>query len=203
MKKRTTLIVAAVALGALLTVGGTLAWFTDTETATNVITTGNVDITLTEVAPTPEKNVDSWTATANDKGGVSYGNILPGEVISKDPTVTNTGANPAYVRVKATVTPIEELDLTGIVYKKDGKIVTPDNGYFYCETIMQPNASGYTPFDSVEFPDTWDNDYADATITITVTAEAIQAENLGDNVTAKTAFDNKTIEEYTTAAGNQ
>ena len=44
MKKRTKLITAAVSLGALMTVGGTLAWFTDSETATNVVTTGNVNV---------------------------------------------------------------------------------------------------------------------------------------------------------------
>ena len=38
MKKKVALTAAAVALVGTLAVGGTLAWFTDTETATNVVT---------------------------------------------------------------------------------------------------------------------------------------------------------------------
>ena len=43
MKKKLVLSLAAAALVGTLAVGGTLAWFTDTETATNVVTTGNVE----------------------------------------------------------------------------------------------------------------------------------------------------------------
>ena len=48
MKKKYALALAAAAMVGTLAVGGTLAWFTDTETATNVVTMGNVDITLSE-----------------------------------------------------------------------------------------------------------------------------------------------------------
>ena len=43
MKKKYALALAAAAMVGTLAVGGTLAWFTDTETATNVVTMGNVD----------------------------------------------------------------------------------------------------------------------------------------------------------------
>ena len=48
MKKKVALTAAAVAMVGTLAVGGTLAWFTDTETATNVVTMGEVDIKLSE-----------------------------------------------------------------------------------------------------------------------------------------------------------
>lgn len=49
MKKKTILVAAiAVMLVAALVVGGTLAYFTDTDTKTNTFTTGKVDITLNE-----------------------------------------------------------------------------------------------------------------------------------------------------------
>ena len=47
MKKKTILVAAiAVMLVAALVVGGTLAYFTDTKSADNVFTMGNVAITL-------------------------------------------------------------------------------------------------------------------------------------------------------------
>ena len=50
MKKKTILVAAiAVMLVAALVVGGTLAYFTDTKTATNTFTTGKVSITLNEM----------------------------------------------------------------------------------------------------------------------------------------------------------
>ena len=48
MKKKITLVATSVLLVAALVIGGTLAYFTDTEEATNTFTVGNVDITLTE-----------------------------------------------------------------------------------------------------------------------------------------------------------
>lgn len=49
MKKKTILVAAiAVMLVAALVVGGTLAYFTDTDTKTNTFTVGKVDITLNE-----------------------------------------------------------------------------------------------------------------------------------------------------------
>lgn len=49
MKKKTILVAAiAVMLVAALVVGGTLAYFTDTKSATNTFTVGNVDIELLE-----------------------------------------------------------------------------------------------------------------------------------------------------------
>ena len=49
MKKKSILMAAiAVMLVAVLVVGGTLAYFTDTKSATNTFTMGNVKITLDE-----------------------------------------------------------------------------------------------------------------------------------------------------------
>lgn len=48
MKKKLTAIALVVALLAVAVIGGTLAYFTDTDNADNVFTTGKVDITLVE-----------------------------------------------------------------------------------------------------------------------------------------------------------
>ena len=83
MKKR-KIILASIALLALFLIGGTMAYFTDTETVTNTFTLGNVDITLTE---------PSWVA--NNALG-----LMPGATVAKDPTITNVGASSAYVFLK-------------------------------------------------------------------------------------------------------
>lgn len=48
MKKKIVALCLCVALLAVAVIGGTLAYFTDTATATNTFTSGKVDITLSE-----------------------------------------------------------------------------------------------------------------------------------------------------------
>lgn len=75
-------IVVAIALVAVLLIGGLLAYFTDTDTATNVFTLGdNVEISLTE----------TWTA-ADGLG------LHPGALVTKAPSIRNDSTTtPAYV----------------------------------------------------------------------------------------------------------
>jgi len=102
MSKRKILALAlTVAMIAILAVGGTLAYFTDTEEATNVFTMGNVDITLDEAGV--EKNGDEWTATNDRVQENEYEDVYPGAVLPKDPIVHNVGSYDAYVRAKVTV----------------------------------------------------------------------------------------------------
>lgn len=92
MKKKITAIFLCVALVAIAIVGASLAYFTDTKTATNTFTMGNVQITLDET------NVNGQGRT--DKN--TY-NTYPGAVVTKDPIVHNTGSNAAYIRATVKV----------------------------------------------------------------------------------------------------
>lgn len=87
MKKKIVALCLVVALAATAIIGGTLAYFTDNDAKTNTFTVGNVDITLTE---------PNWVAS----GSSDAPEVYPGEALAKDPTVTNVGANPCFVRVK-------------------------------------------------------------------------------------------------------
>lgn len=114
-KKKIVALLLVLVLAITSAVGATLAYFTDTEDATNVFTVGNVDITLKESAveglpANTGKNTnnffsyvdadDNARTVPNDKlNGNTYDNLVPGSVICKDPTVTNVGANDAYLRV--------------------------------------------------------------------------------------------------------
>ena len=97
MKKKKT-ILAAVVLLLVAVVGGAIAYFTDTDSKTNTFTIGNVDITLTE---------DAWDALAdtnnNDIPDLAE-DMMPGESVTKDPTINNVSTkNPAFVFAKVEV----------------------------------------------------------------------------------------------------
>lgn len=79
-KRKIVLLAVALVMVAILGMGSTLAYLTDYETATNVFTVGNVDITLNEDFKDNSK-------------------LLPGIKVTKKVTVTNVGSENAYVRV--------------------------------------------------------------------------------------------------------
>ena len=80
MKKKILVLCLVVALAVTAVVGGTLAYFTDTDNETNTFTTGKVDITLNE--------------TFNEQTA----KLLPGKDIAKIVNVTNNEED-AYVRL--------------------------------------------------------------------------------------------------------
>lgn len=102
MTKKKIITFALVAVIAVTAIAGaSLAYFTDTKTATNTFTMGNVKIALDE-APVDEagKATDGDRVTSNEYG---IDAAFPGAVLDKDPTVHNTGKNPAYIRAVVTV----------------------------------------------------------------------------------------------------
>ena len=92
MKKKIVSLALAVCLIAIAAVG-TLAYFTDKDTATNTFTVGNVAIDLIE----QQKGANGLEAFEDEKV------LLPGtsdvNAVSKIVTVKNTGANDAWVWV--------------------------------------------------------------------------------------------------------
>lgn len=93
MKKKITAIFLCVALVAIAIVGASLAYFTDTKTAENTFTMGDVKIKLDET----NVNGGDRTIVGNDY------NVYPGAVVTKDPIVHNTGKNAAWIRAKVEV----------------------------------------------------------------------------------------------------
>lgn len=94
MKKKLTAIALVVALLAVAVIGGTLAYFTDTDSAKNTFTVGNVKIDLIE----QEKTEQGLVAFEQDKLLVP-GKSNDGNAVSKIVTVKNTGKNDAWVWV--------------------------------------------------------------------------------------------------------
>ena len=169
MKKKIIAVCLIVAMAAIAVVGGTLAWFTDDEVATNTFTVGNVDITLTE---------PNWTST----GSQDAPEVYPGEPLAKDPIVTNDGANPCFVRIK-----VEGLDCLApagnITYRTDyvtGKLgdnwVLHTDGYFYYNQVLAVGAKTDALFDQIVIPTDLENGDAESEFNVVVTAEAVQAQ---------------------------
>lgn len=106
-KKKILVLAVSVALVAILAIGGSLAYFTDTDEATNTFTVGNVDITLIE-----QQGTEDGSALENYQDGhilmpivgsaqgEKYPNGQPKaeNYIDKIVTIKNTGASDAYVR---------------------------------------------------------------------------------------------------------
>ena len=92
MNRKKTIAVALV-LALILVIGGMLAYFTDTDSKTNVFTLGdNVEISLSETGWTEDQN-HPGSYTRNDANGVH-----PGTKVVKDPTINNDSTTtPAYV----------------------------------------------------------------------------------------------------------
>lgn len=90
MKKKITTISLCVALFAIVAVGASLAYFTDTDSKTNTFTTAKVDITLIE-----EFKQDSKLVPGTSKDG---------NAVEKEVTVENeSDSEPSYVRVHIAV----------------------------------------------------------------------------------------------------
>ena len=102
MKKKLLALVLVVALAATAVIGGTLAYFTDTDEATNTFTVGGVKIDLNET----DRNGNAFKqnqilmpivgSAQGDKD--ETGNPIAKNYIDKIVTIKNTGNSAAYVR---------------------------------------------------------------------------------------------------------
>jgi predicted ribosomally synthesized peptide with SipW-like signal peptide len=186
MKKKIAIIATAVLVVATIAIGSTLAFFTDKGEVNNVITTGNVKISLDE-----PMFKDSG---ANQDGEDIYmpNDVMPNQPIVKDPTITNEGSHDAYIRCKVTVSSKDgkmTADRIADVIKglnintdtdTDSAWVLSDGYYYYQKPL--PKIDEDSTKHSVQFfttftvPETWDNTMADTRFKIAISAEAIQAD---------------------------
>lgn len=173
MKKKILALCLVVVLAITAVTGATLAYFTDTDADTNVFTVGNVDIDLTE---------PKWDETGSKEAEEVY----PGEALAKDPTVTNNGANPCFVRVSVTGWDAlinAGLSSSNITYRTDyvdGKLgenwVLHTDGYYYYTKVLAVDATTDALFDQIVIPTDVTNGDAATEYKLDVTAYAVQAQ---------------------------
>lgn len=106
-KKKILVLAVSVCLVAILAIGGTLAYFTDTDSATNTFTTGGVDITLIEQQGTADHTgLETYQdghilmPIVGSAQGEKYPNGQPKaeNYIDKIVTIKNNGVSDAYIR---------------------------------------------------------------------------------------------------------
>lgn len=219
MKKRTFTVALVLCLVAIIGFGS-LAYFQSTKSLTNYFAVAGItDPTSPDETIDPDDlfsiKLDEADITKDDdsrtESGNTYAGILPGDTLTKDPTVTNTGKYDAWVRVKVTVTDAADwqtacakhqitdladifngYDATAWDREKAEDVVDTENNTitytYYYKTKVAPNGTA-TLFDSITIPADFDvNDMASlSTFQLTIVGEAIQATNTGD--TAQEAFD--------------
>lgn len=110
MKKKIFVVALVVCIMAISIASASIAYFTDTESATNTFTSGNVAIEMTEATVKEDAlgHLVEDTATARKEASETgetfdYGKIFPMQTIYKDPTVQNTGSESAYIGAIITI----------------------------------------------------------------------------------------------------
>ena len=211
MKKKIFAITLCIAMLAIAVVGGTLAFFVDTDAATNTFTVGNVDIKLLE--STLHRDNDGATDDEIIADAETYqtylaeqgSKMVPGRWVKKAPYVQNTGKNPAYVRVIVTQSDAMWKTTSMMEYttaQDEGAIVASAPAqnadgtwtvvYTYTEALEPEAVTYYAPIWQFKIKDDLDN--VDLTgwaaeEAVVVTVEAIQSEGFADYVEAFEAFD--------------
>ena len=173
-RKKLAIGLTASALCITSVVGGTLAYFTDKDVRSNVVTLGHVTGTLTET----DEHIRDDNTTGRD-----YSNVKPGDVLDKDPTVNlKSDSEDAYVRVKIDyrgLTDEQAADIEAALDIQDGWNKSED-GYYYYKNILSNKKDGKNSskvFTKVTIPTEWGNEMADKTFNIDARAEFIQADN--------------------------
>lgn len=180
MKKK---IAAAALIVSMLSISamGTLAYFTDTGIAHNVITSGKVDITLNDAMGYDEDN----QPIRELKG------VMPGVTYYKVVSVTNEAdSQNAWVRIKLEkvieLAPDVEAkidpSLAIINFPEESKWVE-DGDYWYYTDILKPGETTENLFETVTVDKNMGNEYQNSTVKILVTAEAVQSDNNGGTYT--------------------
>lgn len=196
MKKRNLLIsILSLALVAVIGVGATLAYFTDkTDVKNNVLTTGMVDITLTDTS-------DSEKATETETG-IFFDEVMPGDLLDKNVYITvDKDSAPAYVGAFVSVDYShfgrpEAYDVMGLVNDAMMRAGTMNNWntyyvsvggtdgvlYVYNQVVEPDDANDVVLdlFSDIQIPTTWGNDFAASSFGINVQAFAAQAENFSE-----------------------
>ena len=160
--------IALVAIIMTFITQSTLSYYTTVGKATNVVTSGNIRFMINE-------RTDSGTEFP--KEGVY---IMPGDIVSKQVSITSDCSHPFYLRVKL----VYGINSAELPYEDCFKLNIDENnwqlhdGWYYYKGIVNPFDSTPNVFSHVEIVGSKvDNSYIGKTLTLTVKADAVQSEN--------------------------
>lgn len=162
-------LVAVIAIMLTLLTQPTLAYYTVIGKATNVVTSGDIALTIHEKtdqgADFPAEGVQ----------------VIPGDIVSKVVTVENSCSHPFYLRVKlvnsSTDPDLIAQDCLKVNLNTTDWTVGAD-GYIYYNSILQPGQSTQPVFTQVEVVgEALGREDVGTTLNLTVKAYAVQSEH--------------------------
>ena len=182
MKKKIIYIAASIIVLSIIA-GGTLAYFTTSDTARNVITTGGVEIMVVE-----QRLVNGELQPYSNQPIP----VMPATTVSKIVSIQSV-QEPVWVRMNYTVTlyddagevleiPDEELE-KAILINPDATNWTLKDGWWYYNTSVKSGEATKPLFEELSFSGpNMDNKYQRCTVVVDVTAQGVQKANNGTSV---------------------
>ena len=160
--------IALVAIIMTFITQSTLSYYTTVGKATNVVTSGNIRFMINE---------RTNSGTEFPKEGVY---IMPGDIVSKQVSITSDCSHPFYLRVKL----VYGINSAELPYEDCFKLNINSqywelhDGWYYYKGIVSPGETTPQVFSHVEIVGSKvDNSYLGKTLTLTVKAQAVQSEN--------------------------
>ena len=178
MKKKILVLALAAVFVSLLALGSA-AYFTVEGRATNIITTGKVDMALHEMQLVPGADGQLVEDEYPDQ---PITGVMPGRTVSKIPYVVGQeGTQPFYTRVKVSVNVTsaekEPLDARYITLNYDETHWEQgDDDWWYYKGEIGPGHRAAL-FTQVAFDPAMDNTYQNCSVQIDVSAQAVQVKN--------------------------
>lgn len=100
MKKKTILTIFSFIMVAMISVMGTLAYLTDSDSVTNTFTIGQVEIVLNEA----DVDENGEVIEGRDRVKENEYHLIPGQTYTKDPTITvQANSEESYIRMIMTI----------------------------------------------------------------------------------------------------
>lgn len=182
MKKK-ILYIAAIVICLSLITSGTYAYFTTSDTARNVITSGGIEVNVVEqqlvngtLQPYPNQPIQVMPATTVSKI-VSVQSIEQAAWVRMNYTLTVYDAEGKEMEI-----PADELAKV-IVIETDATNWTLKDGWWYYNTAVKGGETTKPLFEEVIFSGpNMDNKYQSSTVVIDVTAQAVQKVHNGETV---------------------
>lgn len=177
--KSKALIVALIAMIIAISSYSTLAYFSYTDSAENVITTGNISIEIVEQKDDGQGNLIEFEDLIN---------VMPSMEASKIVKIKNTSSQTAWIRVSVekvielAYPTDEEIDLSLVQIDFDNENWQEKDGYYYYLYPLKGLELTEPLFTTVTFSGAMGNMYQESNVRIKVKASAVQYANNGNSV---------------------
>jgi predicted ribosomally synthesized peptide with SipW-like signal peptide len=172
MKRKIILLMALAAI-LLAAAGGTIAYFSAQSTAVNVITAGNIGMTL------HDETADGKAFPQDDLSA-----LMPGDTAQRIVYVENTGDHALYTRIKLRCS-AKAPGGSALSFEKIALDIDTANwqlgtdGWYYYGSAVEKGAQTVPLFTVVSLLPETGNDYMNADVKIEITAQAVQQANNG------------------------